>query len=218
LIRKRATRTAALRRQPPQHPRPLRPLSSRNSGSDETAIIQNRTPTTSPEDQAELTRRHKAAATTVLGLIVATILLSIVAYLGQPYFSELESRPIDWGFLILVLILGLGAVAWRRTKFNPTRLQDIAGVAGTSGLLQTFEKTTLQMALLAAAIAVVGFVATLMTGQEFYTYRATAVAILVLAYCYPTKSSWVRAVERYTGDPDEPPIPPEPPTSPDLGM
>jgi hypothetical protein len=170
-----------------------------------------------PDAQAELTRRHKAAATTVLGLIVATILLSVVAYLGQPYFNELESRPIDWAFLILVLMLGLGAVAWRRTKFNPTRLQDIAGLAGASGLIRTFEKTTLQIAILAAGIAAVGFVATLTTGQEFYTYRASAIALLVLAYCYPTKSSWIRAVDRYT-NPEEPPIPPEPPISPELGV
>lgn len=173
---------------------------------------------TSQDAQAELTRRHKAAATTVLGLIVATILLSIVAYLGQPYFSELESRPIDYAFLIVVLMLGLGAVAWRRTKFNPTRLQDIAGLAGVSGLIKTFEKTTLQIAILAVGIAVVGFVATLMTGQEVYTYRASAVAVLVLAYSYPTKSSWLRAIQRYTTKPDEPPPPPEPPTAPDLGL
>ncbi len=173
---------------------------------------------TSQDALAEITRRHKAAATTVLGLIVATILLTIVAYLGQPYFSELESRPIDYAFLFLVLILGLGAVAWRRTKFNPTRLQDIAGLYGVSGLIKTFEKTTLQIAILAAGIAGVGFVATLMTGQEFYTYRSSAVAVLVLAYCYPTKSSWIRAVERYTTKPEEPPPPPEPPTAPDLGM
>lgn len=172
----------------------------------------------SPDAQAELTRRHKAAATTVLGLIVATILLSIVAYLGQPYFNELESRPIDWAFLILVLILGMGAVAWRRTKFAPARLQDIAGLAGVSGLVRTLEKTTLQLAILAAGIAVIGFVATLMTGQEFYTYRASAVALLVLAWSYPTKSSWIRAVQRYTEKPDEPPPPPEFPTAPDAGV
>lgn len=172
---------------------------------------------TSPDVQRELTRRHKAAATTVLGLIVATILLSIVAYLGKPYFAELESRPIDYAFLILVLILGLGAVALRRTKFNPARLQDIAGLGGASGLIRSLEKTTLQIAILAAGIAAIGFVATLMTGQEFYTYRSTAVAILVLAYCYPTKSSWKRAVERYT-NPNEPPLPPEFPTSPDAGV
>ena len=172
---------------------------------------------TSQDAQNELTRRHKAAATTVLGLIVATILLSVVAYLGRPYFSELESRPIDWAFLILVLMLGLGAVAWRRTKFAPARLQDIAGLYGVSGLVKTFEKTTLQLAILAAGITLIGFLATLMTGQEFYTYRASAVALLVLAYTYPTKSAWIRAIERYTAKPEEPATP-EPPTSPELGM
>lgn len=151
-------------------------------------------------------------------MIVATILLSIVAYLGQPYFSELESRQIDWAFLILVLMLGLGAVAWRRTKFNPTRLQDIAGVAGPSGLIRSLEKTTLQLAVLAAGIAIIGFVATLMTGQEFYTYRASAIALIVLLYAYPSKRSWTRTVERYTTKPDEPPVPPEPPTAPELGL
>jgi hypothetical protein len=171
----------------------------------------------SPDTQNELTRRHKAAATTVLGLIVATILLSIVAYVGKPYFSELESRPVDWAFLILVLMLGLGAVAWRRTKFAPARLQDIVGLYGVSGLVKTFEKTTLQLAILAAGIALIGFVATVMTGQEFYTYRSSAVALLVLAYTYPTKSSWMRAVERYTAQPEERATP-EPPTSPELGL
>lgn len=172
---------------------------------------------TSEDAQDEITRRHKAAATTVLGLIVATILLSIVAYLGQPYFNELESRPIDWAFLIIVLMLGLGAVAWRRTKFAPARLQDIAGLYGVSALVKTFEKTTLQLAILAAGIAIIGFVATLMTGQEFYTYRAAAVALLVLVYSYPTRSSWNRAVQRYTAKPEEPATP-EPPTSPELGL
>ena len=173
---------------------------------------------TSQDAQAELTRRHKAAATTVLGLIVATVLLSIVAYLGKPYFSELDSRPIDWAFLIIVLLLGLGAVAWRRNKFAPARLQDIAGLYGVSALIRTFEKTTLQLAILAAGIALIGFVATLMTGQEFYTYRASAVAVLVLAYSYPTKSSWTRALQRYAGKPEQPAEPPEPPTSPELGL
>ena len=142
----------------------------------------------------------------------------MVAYLGQPYFSELESRQIDWAFLIIVLMLGLGAVAWRRTKFNPTRLQDIAGLTGPSGLIRTLEKTTLQLAVLAAGIAIVGFVATLMTGQEFYTYRASAIAIIVLLYSYPSKRSWTRTVERYTAKPGESPVPPEPPTAPELGL
>jgi hypothetical protein len=57
-----------------------------------------------------------------------------------------------------------------------------------------------------------------MTGQEFYTYRASAISIIVLLYSYPSKRSWKRTVERYTAKPDEPPVPPEPPTAPELGL
>jgi hypothetical protein len=164
----------------------------------------------SPDAQAEVTRRHKAAATTVLGLIVATILLSIVAYLGKPYFRQQVNPPLDFAVRIVILVLGLGAVVWRRTKFQPARLKDIVGLQGVSGLIRTIEKTTLQIALFAAAIALTGFVATLMTGNELYTFWSGAIAIVVLIYGYPTKSSWLRTISRYT-DPDAD-VPPPPST------
>ena len=153
---------------------------------------------TSPEAQAELARRHKAAATTVLGLLVATILLSVLAFLGRPYFTEKPNPPLDIAVRIVILVLGLGAVVWRRTKFQPMRLQDIVGLAGITGLLKTLEKTTVQIALLGAAIAAIGFVSTLMTGNERYSYWAGAIAIIVFIYCYPTKSSWLRALYKFT--------------------
>lgn len=153
---------------------------------------------TSPEAQAELARRRKSAATTVIGLLVATILLSVVAFLGRPYFTPNPNPTLDIAVRIVILVLGLGAVVWRRNKFQPIRLQSVAGLAGVSGLLKTLEKTTLQLSLLGAAIAAIGFVCTLMTGNERYSYWAGAIAIIVFLYCYPTKTSWLRTVYRFT--------------------
>ena len=153
---------------------------------------------TSPEAQAELTRRHKSAATTVVGLLVATILLSVVAFLSRPYLIEKPNPPLDIAVRIVILVLGLGAVVWRRTKFQAMRLQDIAGLAGVTGLLKTLEKTTVQLALLGAAIAAIGFISTLVTGNDRYSYWAGAIAVIVFIYCYPTKSSWLRALYRFT--------------------
>lgn len=158
---------------------------------------------TSPETQAELARRHKAAATTVLGLLVAAILLSVVAFLGRSYFRQQANPPLDVAVRIVILVLGLGAVAWRRTKFATMRLQDIVGLAGITGLLQTLEKTTVQLALIGAGITAIGFTATLLTGNEWYTYWASAIAVIVFIYCYPTKASWLRAVQRFTERPPE---------------
>ena len=169
---------------------------------------------TSPEVQAELARRHRSAATTVASLLVASILLAVVAFLARPYFIENPNQPLDTAVTVATLALGLGVIIWRRTKFTPLRLQDIVGLAGVSGLLQALQKTTIQMALIASCITAIGFIATLMTGNDFYTYRSSAIAVILLLYSYPLKSSWFGAVKRFTQQPipdanlEAPPPPP----------
>ena len=150
--------------------------------------------------QSELARRHRAAATTVAGLVIATILLSIVAFLGKNYLHQQNNPSLDIAVRITILVLGLGSVVWRRTKFATMRLRDIGALQGADGLLRTLEKTTLQLAFLAAAIAGIGFITTLLTGNDLYTYWAAAIALVVLVYCYPTKSSWSRTVARFSED------------------
>ena len=158
---------------------------------------------TSPEVQAELARRHKSASTTVLGLLVASILLSVIAFLARPYLIEKPNPPLDVAMRIAVLAIGLGAVAWRRTKLSPMRLQDIVGLAGISGLLQALEKTTIQIACFAAAITLIGFISTFVTGNDGYTYWSSAVAVILLIWCFPLKSTWNSAVRRFTQPPPE---------------
>jgi hypothetical protein len=99
----------------------------------------------------------------------------------------------------------LGAIAWRRTKFSSMRLQDIGGLSGASGILTTLEKTTLQVALFAASIAAIGFIGTLLTGNEYYTYGSSIIGVALLLYCYPIKSSWLRALLRFAPPPAETP-------------
>jgi peptidoglycan/LPS O-acetylase OafA/YrhL len=159
----------------------------------------------SPEAQAELARRHKAASTTVLGLLVAVILLSAVAFVSRPYLVEkVPNTALDFATRLIVLFFGLGAIVWRRNRYSPMRLQDIAGVAGVAGLIKTLEKTTLQLALVAVAIALIGFVVTLVQGNDLYTYWSCAIAVVVLIYCYPTKSSWLKIVYYFTDPRTEP--------------
>jgi hypothetical protein len=151
---------------------------------------------------SELVRRHKAAATTVGGLVVAVVLLSIVAFLGKSYLREQTNPSLDIGLRIAILGLGLGAIALRRTRFATMRLQDIGALQGASGLLITLERTTLQLAVLGAVIAALGFVGTLMTGNDRYTYWAGLIAIVVLLYCYPSRKAWSRTLQMFVPAPD----------------
>jgi hypothetical protein len=156
--------------------------------------------------QSELTRRHKTTATTVLSLLVAVVLLCVLAFVSRKFLTEQNNPSLHMPVLITILIFGLGAIAFRRTKFATMRLQDIAALQGASGLLISLQKATLQVALIGAAVAVIGFVATLLTGDASYTVRAGVVAAGILLYCYPVRSSWELVVRRFTSENDFSPV------------
>ena len=148
--------------------------------------------------QSELVQRHKATARTVRALLIAVVLLCVLALVSRKFLTEQNNPSLHMTVLITILVLGLGAIAFRRTRFATMRLQDIAALRGTSGLLITLQRTTLQIAFIGTTAAVIGFVATLMTGNDFYVYRAGLVAVAVLLYCYPLRRSWERAVQRFS--------------------
>ncbi|HET6669051.1 MAG TPA: hypothetical protein VFH15_02365 [Pyrinomonadaceae bacterium] len=154
--------------------------------------------------ESELVRRHKAAATTVMGLLVATVLLCVIAYLSKRFVTPQNNPSLDIAVRITIMIFGLGSIVLRRTRFATMRLQDIGALGGASALLKTLEKTTLQVALIGAVLSVLGFAATLITGNDFYTYGAGLIAIVILLYCYPTKTSWIRTIQRFARTEDEP--------------
>ena len=154
--------------------------------------------------EKELLRRHKAASTTVIGLLIATVLLCVIAYLSRRFLAPQNNPSLDIGVRIVIMIFGLGSIVLRRTRFATMRLQDIGGLGGPSALLKTLEKTTLQVALIAASLSILGFVATLLTANDFYTYGAGLIAVVILVYCYPTKTSWIRTIQRFARMDDEP--------------
>ena len=100
---------------------------------------------------------------------------------------------------ISLVFFFLGAIALRRTRFARMRLQDIAALRGVSGLITSLQKTSLLVTLIGVAVALIGFVSTLMTGNPWYTYASGVVAVAILVfYGYPVRSSWEHAILRYS--------------------
>jgi len=147
--------------------------------------------------KAELSARHKSTRKTVLSLIVAVVLLCVLAFVSQRFLTARSNPPLDIGVRITILIFGLGAIVLRRTRFAKMRLQDIAAVRGPSGLIITLQHTTLLISLIAILIALIGFIATLMTATPAYTLLAGIVAVAVLLYAYPVRVSWEQALRQY---------------------
>jgi hypothetical protein len=160
-----------------------------------------------PEGESELVRRHTATARTVLAMLIGVVLLCGVAYVSKKFLTQRTNPSLDMAVRISILIFGLSSIALRRTRFSAMRLQDIGSLQGPAGLLATLQRTTIQVALLAAVVALIGFSGTLFTGNDFYTYAGGVVAIAVLLYAYPVRRAWEVAVRRFTSNdnlPDSP--------------
>jgi hypothetical protein len=142
----------------------------------------------------ELSRRHRTATLAVLFCFVLDILLLVIAYFAAERIFRPADPKIAMGLWIAILICGLGVFALRRTRFSAMRLKDIAAVKGVSALLKTLQGTTIQVASIAAAIALMGFIITILEGDWTHMLRAAGVSVIVLFYCYPFKNAWQRAV------------------------
>jgi len=149
-----------------------------------------------PEVQAELDRRHRSATMVVLLFFGLNVLLLVIAYFAAERIFRPADPKIAMGVWIAILVCGLGVFALRRTRFAAMRLQDIAAVKGISGLLRTLQGTTIQVASVAGAIALMGFIITIITADWTNMLRAAGVSVIVLIYCFPFKSAWERTVRQ----------------------
>ncbi|HEV3468781.1 MAG TPA: hypothetical protein VG148_05630 [Pyrinomonadaceae bacterium] len=161
----------------------------------------------------ELARRYSAAVRAVASAFALSSLLLVVAAVrwagARPRtFKDLADETLGraapdaapdpvllMSLWIGVAFLGLGAIYFRRARFSPLRLQAVAGLAGAGGLLETLQKTTALVALVGAAIAVIGFASSLLTGLLGDMLRAWLISAVVLAYAYPRLPAWRRVVE-----------------------
>lgn len=147
-------------------------------------------------DETELSARHRASMLIVLSTFALIVLLVVFAYTGL-FLGNAGRHPdpfLKGALSIAIVLFGLGAVALRRTRFAPARLQDIASLRGVSGLLTTLQKTTLLVASLGGAIAIMGFIITMNTGDPQDMLRFGVIAAAVLLYAYPRRKAWRRVV------------------------
>jgi hypothetical protein len=146
----------------------------------------------------ELRRRHRSAATVVVAFFILDVVLVAIAYFAGASLYRTGDPSIIMGLWIAILVFGLGAFVLRRTKFAALRLKDIAAAKGTSTLLKTLQDTTIQVASIGGAIALMGFMVTILTGDWTNMLRAAGVAGIVLIYGYPFHSAWQRVVIQLT--------------------
>ena len=130
----------------------------------------------------------------VVAFLVLDVVLVVLAFFASNSIYRAGDPSIVMGLWIAILVFGLGAFVIRRTRFAAMRLTDIAAVKGVSALLKTLQDTTIQVAAIGGAIALMGFIIVILRGDWTDMLRAGGVAAIVLIYCYPFRGAWQRVV------------------------
>ena len=130
----------------------------------------------------ELSRRHRSATIFIVGFLALDLALLVLAYFAAEKLFRPNDPSLIMGLWIAILVFGLGAFVLRRTRFAAMKLKDIAALKGMSGLLKSLHDTTLQIAFIGGAIALMGFIVTILTGDWTSMLRAAGVSAIVLIY------------------------------------
>ena len=151
---------------------------------------------------AELERRYQLAFRIVVGVIVSSLALVILAFLLAPSVQVVApSRDLIVALWLVMVVSALGVVVYRRAKFSAVRLQAIARARGASGLLATLQHTTVIIALICLGIAALGFTVTMLSGDLDPPWRARVVhgaviAVLLLYAARPSRAAWQRLIDK----------------------
>lgn len=147
--------------------------------------------------EEELARRHRAATNFIYGALTLTLLLVVLSLTGALPEAAGYDPTLDISLRVAIVFFGLGAVALRRARFSAPRLQAVAGLRGASGLLETLQKTTVLVALIAVGIALMGFALTYIRSGLDETPAMIWIGLIaaaVLLYAYPRRAAWRRVL------------------------
>ncbi|MGI8787554.1 MAG: hypothetical protein ACR2HG_07335 [Pyrinomonadaceae bacterium] len=146
-------------------------------------------------NRAELEKKYRATAIIIVSQIILAVVLTILALLIAPNSADSISQQTLTTLWVAMIFIAIGAFVLRRMFFRWDRLNDIALLGGVLGVLRTLQINAIILGALAEAIAIVGFVITILSGAKFETLRAAVVALIVFLINFPRKSVWEKIVE-----------------------
>lgn len=150
----------------------------------------------SSANQTALSARYRLTSLIVIALGVSTVLYVVIGWAFAPAMPRGDYEWLRNSHYIIVGLVGVAALAvvvLRRFFLSWLRLQS-AGRKGISALLSQLYLCSLVGAVLGDVVGILGVVASLMTGNREYSWRLGIAALLLIAYSFPRRGEWERAV------------------------
>lgn len=151
----------------------------------------------SNENLAELNKRYRTTVFIVLGQIFVVLFLIVAAWL---FVSKIQINLSDQDFMTLwvaVLFIAIGSFVMRRLFFSWERLKNVGLLKGVSGVLGTLQRNSIILSFFGVAVALLGFLITVFSGNSADMFRAGAIALVVFLINFPRKSIWKTVVSNF---------------------
>lgn len=136
-------------------------------------------------------------------MIIVAIMVSIGVYAGigmvlvgrvAPDPQQTSARNVLYGVAVL---LALVSIWLRRALLAPARLERTGAERGSPGVARHLLNATLLSAALGEAVALIGLMLTIITGDSTEVLRLGVVALAMVLLGYPRRAAWERAVQFY---------------------
>jgi hypothetical protein len=149
----------------------------------------------SPEVQREVDTAYRRTLIIMLAVGASILLLLILNFLLSGRIgpkSDGDFTNLRLAFTAIVSFLALGSITLRRVMFQSMRLEIIWTTGGIKGLLQHLSKTSVLLAGITEAAAVLGLVFGIISGDSGSGTWLILVGLAVFLVAFPRRNSWLR--------------------------
>ena len=150
----------------------------------------------SSANQPQLSARYRLTVLIVVALGISTVLYVVIGWAFAPAMPRANYEWLANSHYIIVsivLVAALATVFLRRFLLMSSGLLE-AGRKSLSALLSRLYLASLLGAVIGDVVGILGVVAGLMTGNKEYSWRLGIAALLLIAYSFPRRGEWERAV------------------------
>jgi hypothetical protein len=145
--------------------------------------------------------RFRQTSVIVFAMLAGVFIYFLVAYLlsqaGEVTIGSMaryeQIRRILYGGAAM---LSLGAIVFRRSRLSQAQLNRVYAAKGTDGVVERLMMTTMGVAAMSEAVALVGLVLSILGHRLEDMLRLGGIGAILLLYHSPRRSAWQRVIER----------------------
>ena len=148
-------------------------------------------------EQVPLNGVYRRTALVVGAMAVSALIVLMAGFFIPPPF--IGNPRISFLVYAIAPVVGLAVVMARRLLLSKASLRRVQR-AGVAAILNRFSRVSVIGGALGEAMAVLGLVGYLITGQYDVSLRLGIIGMLLILYSFPRQREWSRAVSALNDD------------------